>query len=424
MEQNDKILIPFLQKVYSALKHLDNFSVSNDFYDNISDFDGFFSEYRSSTLVLQTSLGGNNNPTYQKNLKEFLLKDEQLSKWMNDKRVGSVHKQPFNLHKHLQVVVYSTISSEIILEKEYTIEYDESFEKLQKELISEFEKQNPVEVNFSLVYFFTEEDKKVDAFNLSMKAIKAMMAFMVAMYKDLNIQDSTCATLLEKNIELAHSIDGKTFTFIRDYYYLVQKQQFIGGEILESNIPYYKMPVGRIYENFGVKRQLYDDFAFFVSMHSQIYLKQHQHIMPTFFVKYADDTIAIVSFDATLRTTFYRKINEIALKVKNEEIEAVYYVTEFVTYGSISNKEEFETLIRLPYIERRMKSQSSILTFYQVSKDGVKCILAKREQINDLLTPQGVTQFKKEYDTAYHCFLTPLIVAFATKRDRENVSKC
>ena len=78
MEQNDKILIPFLQKVYSALKHLDNFSVSNDFYDNISDFDGFFSEYRSSTLVLQTSLGGNNNPTYQKNLKEFLLKDDQL----------------------------------------------------------------------------------------------------------------------------------------------------------------------------------------------------------------------------------------------------------------------------------------------------------------------------------------------------------
>lgn len=66
-----------------------------------------------------------------------------------------------------------------------------------------------------------------------------------------------------------------------------------------------------------------------------------------------------------------------------------------MTYGSISNKEEFEALIRLPYIERRMKSKSSILTFYQISKDGIKCILAKREQINDLLTPQGVTQFKK-----------------------------
>lgn len=416
MEQNNKIIIPFLQKVYSAFKHLDDFSVSNDFYDNISDFDGFFSEYRSSTFVLQKSLGGNSNSIYQKNLKEFLLKDEQLSKWMNDKRVDSVHKQPFNLHKHLQVFAYSAISSEIILEKEYTIEYDESFEKLQKELISEFEKQNPIEVNFSLVYFFTEENKKIDAFGLSMKAIKAMMAFMVAMYKDLNIQDSTCATLLEKNIELAHSIDGKTFTFIRDYCYLTKMHRFIGGEILESNIPYNKMPVEKIYENFGVKRQLYDDFAFFVSMHSQIYLKQHQHIMPTFFVKYADDTIAIVSFDATLRTTFYRKINEIALKVKNEEVEAVYYVTEFVTYGSISNKEEFEVLIRLPYIERRKKSQNSILAFYQISKDEIKCIFAEGEQINNLLSPQGVAQFNKEYDTSYHFFLTPLVTAFASKK--------
>lgn len=423
MEQNDKILIPFLQKVYSALKHLDNFSVSNDFYDNISDFDGFFSEYRSSTLILQTSLGGSNNPIYQKNLKEFLLKDEQLSKWMNDKRVGSVHKQPFNLHKHLQVFAYSAISSEIILEKEYTIDYDESFEKLQKELISEFEKQNSVEVNFSLVYFFSEEDKRVDVFRLSMNAIKAMMAFMVAMYKDLNIQDSICATLLEKNIELVHSIECKTFTFIRDYCYLPQKHQFIGGEVLESNIPYYKIPIGKIYENYGLKRQLNDDFAFFVSMHSQIYLKQNRHIMPTFFVKYADDTIAIVSFDATLRTTFYRKINEIAMKVKKEKVDAVYYVAEFVTYGSVSSKEEFEALAGLPYIERRMKSQNSILSFYQVSKDKVKCILAKREQVNELLSSQDVTRFKRENDTSYSFFLTPLVTAFASKSIDEEVTK-
>ena len=416
MEQNDKILIPFLQKVYSALRHLNNFSVSNDFNDNISDLDGFFTEYRSSTFALQKSLGGNSNPVYQKHLKDYLLKDEFVSGWMNKKRNDSVHEQPFNLHKHLLVMAYSATSSEIILEKEYTIEFDEPFEKLQNDLVSDLEKQNPVEVNFSVMYFFTEEDKTVDVFVLSMKAIKMMMAFMVAMYEDLKVSDETCAALLNKNINLANSIRNKNFTFVRDYCYLTKKHQFIRGEVLESNIPYCKMPIEKIYENFGVKRQLYDDFAFFVSMHSQIYLKQHQHIMPTFFVKYADDTIAIVSFDATLRTTFYRKINEIALKVKNEEIEAVYYVTEFVTYGSISNKEEFEALIRLPYIERRMKSKSSILTFYQISKDGIKCILAKREQINDLLTPQGVTQFKKEYDMSYCFFLTPLLTAFANKK--------
>ena len=424
MEQNDKILIPFLQKVYSALRHLNNFSVSNDFNDNISDLDGFFTEYRSSTFALQKSLGGNSNPVYQKNLKDYLLKDEFVSGWMNKKRNDSVHEQPFNLHKHLLVMAYSATSSEIILEKEYTIEFDEPFEKLQNDLVSDLEKQNPVEVNFSVMYFFTEEDKTVDVFVLSMKAIKMMMAFMVAMYEDLKVSDETCAALLNKNINLANSIRNKNFTFVRDYCYLTKKHQFIGGEVLESNIPYCKMPIEKIYENLGIQRQVNEDFAFFVSIHSQIYLKQERHIAPTFFVKYANDTVAIVSFDASLRTTFYRKINEIALKVTSEDIESVYYVSEFVSYGSVSSVRDAEALMGMPHIERQQNVKKTALAFYEINKNGVKSIFAEGEQVNELLSMEDVMQFKKEYDTAYHCFLTPLIVAFATKRDRETVSKC
>lgn len=412
MEQNDKILLPFLQKVYSALRHLDNFSVSNDFNDNISDLDGFFSEYRSSTFVLQKSLGGNTNPIYQKNLKDCLLKDEQVSNWMNARRVESVHVRPFNLHKHLLVFAYSAMSSEIILEKEYTIEFDEPFEKLQNDLVVDLEKLNPVEVNFSVMYFFTEEDKKVDVFELSMKAIGAMMAFMVAMYEELNVSDETCAALLNKNIDLANSIKSKIFTFTRDYCYLTKKHQFIGGEILESNIPYCKMPIEKIYENFGVKRQPNEDFAFFVSTHSMIYLKQKRHIMPTFFVKYADDTIAIVSFDASLRTTFYRKINEIALKVKDEDVDSVYYVSEFVSYGSASSVEDIEKLIGMPHVERQQHVKKSALAFYQINKNGVKSILAEGEQVNNLLSMDDVMQFKSKFNTTHYYFLTPLIAAF------------
>ena len=145
--------------------------------------------------------------------------------------------------------------------------------------------------------------------------------------------------------------------------------------------------------------------------------------MTTFFIKYADDTIAIASFDATLRTTFYRKINEIAMRVKKEEVDVVYYVSEFVTYGSVSCKEEIEALAEVPYIERREKSQSSILAFYQISMEGVKCILAEGEQVNDLLSPQAVAQFKKEYDTAYYFFLTPLVTAFVTKNNDKDISQ-
>lgn len=184
------------------------------------------------------------------------------------------------------------------------------------------------------------------------------------------------------------------------------------------------MPIEKIYENLGIQRQVNEDFAFFVSIHSQIYLKQERHIAPTFFVKYADDTVAIVSFDASLRTTFYRKINEITLKVISENIESVYYVSEFVSYGSVSSVRDVEALMGMPYIERQQNVKKTALAFYEINKNGVKSIFAEGEQVNELLSMEDVMQFKKEYDTAYYCFLTPLIVAFATKRDRENVSKC
>ena len=109
-------------------------------------------------------------------------------------------------------------------------------------------------------------------------------------------------------------------------------------------------------------------------------MKQERHIAPTFFVKYADDTVAIVSFDASLRTTFYRKINEIALKVISENIESVYYVSEFVSYGSVSSVRDVEALMGMPYIERQQNVIKTALAFYEINKNGVKSIFAEGEQ--------------------------------------------
>ena len=57
-------------------------------------------------MVLQESLGGNTDPIYQKNLQEFILKDEKVSKWLNDQRVTVIHKHPFKLKKILRIVIY------------------------------------------------------------------------------------------------------------------------------------------------------------------------------------------------------------------------------------------------------------------------------------------------------------------------------
>lgn len=96
------MLFPALQKFYNALKHLEQFSTESSFFDNIGCIDVFLSEFRSTTLVLQESLGGNQNPVYLKNLNEFLLKNEKVAKWLNDQRVAVIHKHPFKLKKILR----------------------------------------------------------------------------------------------------------------------------------------------------------------------------------------------------------------------------------------------------------------------------------------------------------------------------------
>ena len=79
-------MIPALQKFYSALKQLKQFSVENDFFDNVSCIDIFLTEYRSVTFVLQKSLGRKDDPVYIKNRDNYLKGDKTLSDWFIDQR--------------------------------------------------------------------------------------------------------------------------------------------------------------------------------------------------------------------------------------------------------------------------------------------------------------------------------------------------
>lgn len=413
----NNILLPFLQKVYSAFKHLEHFSLSNDFFDNISDLDSFFSEYRSSTLVLQKSLGSQDNPIYQKNLNEYILKDKNLSKWMNDKRVDAVHLHPIVLYKHLSVTAYSAISSEIILEKEYTVEFDEPFDIVKTELVDIFPKLNSVEVNFSARYVFTEEDKNVDIVQVMQSAITNMMYFMHAMLKDFDVSEALSLGLANRIVDLSQSIRAKPFSLVRDYYYLVEEQKIESGKILEPNFPLVHIPISKF---LGVANKKSKDtyFETFVSLHATIYRKQQGHIMTTFFVKYADDTIIIISFDASLRTTFYRKINEVAMMISNEDVDSVYLVTEFIGYKSVQIGKELDELINTPYSLRRENAKETMLAFFQIDADGISSIMASGELINQLTSTEGVRNWKNRCDATLHNFLTPLIVAFNSKNKK------
>ena len=92
-------MIPALQKFYNALRHLVQFSTQSSFFDNVGSVDVFLSEYRSTTFALQSSIGGPNNPIYKNHLEKILLRDKEVAKWLNDKRVIVIHNHPFKLKK-------------------------------------------------------------------------------------------------------------------------------------------------------------------------------------------------------------------------------------------------------------------------------------------------------------------------------------
>ena len=98
MSETQSILYPAFQKYYSALKNLDKFRKHNDFFENISYLDNFFSEMRSVTFVLQKSIANTSfKELYEQKCAEYFA--TELSRWFNEKRVEVQHKNPFALEK-------------------------------------------------------------------------------------------------------------------------------------------------------------------------------------------------------------------------------------------------------------------------------------------------------------------------------------
>ncbi|MGL5261078.1 MAG: hypothetical protein ACRC9P_01705, partial [Bacteroides sp.] len=127
------MLYPALQKLYSALSHLEQFHTGNDFFDNIKSLDSFFSEYRNITFVLQKSVSKTDYEQKYKELREKYLSGD-LSQWFVNARNKVLKEQPFQLEKRILVTVYDAKIAQIIFNKVFTIEEDKEYKDLLNEL--------------------------------------------------------------------------------------------------------------------------------------------------------------------------------------------------------------------------------------------------------------------------------------------------
>ena len=73
----EDLLLPAYQKLYAALANLERFNKGQDLYDNITCIDGFLSEFRNVTFVLQKSLAHTDYVSEYEALRDKYLKNAQ-----------------------------------------------------------------------------------------------------------------------------------------------------------------------------------------------------------------------------------------------------------------------------------------------------------------------------------------------------------
>ena len=351
------LLYPALHKFYSALKSLEEFEKGKDFFDNISYLDNFFSEYRNITFVLQKSLAHSSFMTiYEQFRDEFLVNN--VGKWFIDKRNEVLKQQPFDLEKKILIRIYSTTASASLPELTFTIDNDVPISTIINSLKRTFSDLLLLEIMFSVEYSFYERGDNKDLYDNFISGINQMKLFMAAMKNALNEQCPLCDQLDKKIAGLNFYRVPKNMLFIDDYVFYTKKSKFEKAHRVEmwvgnNNV---RVPI----KNLDIYKGK-DLFENFETMHLVMFRMQ-KTLLPTCLVAYSDDTFQFLTFGTSIKTTVYRKMDEIARCIEKDSIVRILYVTEMYSYNS-------SDVLKMDSNERIPHAQKEVLSFFSIDKD-------------------------------------------------------
>ena len=364
----EDLLLPVYQKLYAALASLERFGKGQDLYDNIACIDSFLSEYRNVTFVLQKSLAHTGYISLYENLRDKYLKNDQCY-WLVKKRNEVLKERPFALEKKLILTIYLPHTAGVFHSESYTIEDEVDYESLIESVKTIISNISAIEVFFSVEFVYKE---------------------------------------IASEKLLFHRTPKDTW-FIDDYVYYRENNIFEKGERLELVTP---LKIGVKYQDFckllHIEKKgdfIRETFEAFKKMHIISFFKQKK-IMPTFLILSGDGVLSMLMYDASIKTTTYRKINEIAAEIRaGANIAAVFYVGEMIYYNDIN-------LLNLDYRHRTKHMHSELLSFDLITKNDSAQYLVSKEAIiensKDCLFPT-LTKVKTKDGSS---FMHPIINAF------------
>lgn len=405
----EDLLLPVYQKLYAALASLERFGKGQDLYDNIACIDSFLSEYRNVTFVLQKSLAHTGYISLYENLRDKYLKNDKCS-WLVKKRNEVLKERPFALEKKLILTIYLPHTADVFHSESYTIEDEVDYESLIESVKTIISNISAIEVFFSVEFIYKEIASDVNLFDSINYGIEALLSLIAELDKEIGNEVSPMRKTVQNKIEklLFHRTPKDTW-FIDDYVYYRENNIFEKGERLELVTP---LKIGVKYQDFckllHIEKKgdfIQETFEAFKKMHIISFFKQKK-IMPTFLILSGDGVLSMLMYDASIKTTTYRKINEIAAEIRaGANIAAVFYVGEMIYYNDIN-------LLNLDYRHRTKHMHSELLSFDLITKNDSAQYLVSKEAIiensKDCLFPT-LTKVKTKDGSS---FMHPIINAF------------
>lgn len=384
-----EILAPALQKYYSALKSFCDFGQHGDFFDDISNLDKFFSEFRNVTFVIQKGLKTKENKAIYEKLRSEHLSGDTL-KWFVEKRNQTTKEKPFDLKKELCIDLYLPGKIVTLTDTRLVVDVEGSFNDALKYIRSTFfDKFNLLEVYFTSRVIFRESGHEIDLCSKIKCGISQMNNFIKAMTAQFPCDCRYCTELREKITDLYVKVRSKELAFISDYSLEIGKGPCMGDKVemyisTDKNEQFafsdLRLPLDNpiFKEAQGCFINLFLSFA---SMHTAIFQMQKHKIMPVFMLVYRDQTYRMAPFVATSKATFYRKIMELIAIPDFDEVDAVFYCGEYYTYGP----DQFETINEKPYSERTVMAQTEELAFVMLTRENFEMSLTLDEKrIDDM----------------------------------------
>lgn len=386
---NHEILGPALQKYYSALKSLYDFGQHGDFFDDVSNLDKFFSEFRNITFVVQKGVGTEENKKIYTQLQTQYLTGE-TSKWFIEARNRTIKEKPFELKKELRLDLYLPGGVLTLTDSRLVVNFEDSFDDAVEFIRTAFLEQFGLkEVFFSAKILFSESGSEIDLYPQIKCGLKQMHCFMDALEKHFPCDCPLCAELKKKVSDFYFRVQSKELVFTRDYSFEAD------GDITQGDIAemYLSMdnddpaPISSLRMSldnmlFGkVKGCLREVFIKFIIIHVISFQQQNHQIMPVFMLAYNDSTYRMIPFVASTKATFYRKVTEILSMPDFDEVVAVFYCGEYYLY----NFDQFAEINEKPYSERIENARAEVLAFSMMLKGGGEMELHfDEQQIDDM----------------------------------------